>query len=295
MELGDKLKNGSEPQYDCLIFDVDDTLYPVSSGLSAEVTKNIIEYMINKLGIEESKVPEMCVQLYKDYGTTMAGLRAVGYDFDYDDYHSYVHGRLPYELLKPDHVLRNILQSLPIRKIIFSNGNDAHVAKVLNRLNLEGCFDDVISFETLNPIHNSSVSQNENVGEFQFNSIEHLLFVQRRVFAYTICDLYTDSKCPKSPVVCKPFEESFEQAFKIVKVNPQKALFFDDSIRNLQSGKRMGLHTVWVGASQRTEGVDYALESIHNIREALPELWEAVQKFAAVYSGEIPIETPVKA
>ncbi|KAG9133274.1 hypothetical protein Leryth_021795 [Lithospermum erythrorhizon] len=267
MELGDKLKNGSEPQYDCLIFDVDDTLYPVSSGLSAEVTKNIIEYMINKLGIEESKVPEMCVQLYKDYGTTMAGLRAVGYDFDYDDYHSYVHGRLPYKLLKPDHVLRNILQSLPIRKIIFSNGNDAHVAKVLNRLNLEGCFDDVISFETLNPIHNSSVSQNENV----------------------------DSKCPKSPVVCKPFEESFEQAFKIVKVNPQKALFFDDSIRNLQSGKRVGLHTVWVGASQRTEGVDYALESIHNIREALPELWEAVQKFAVVYSGEIPIETPVKA
>lgn len=31
--------------------------------------------MINKLGIEEEKVPEMCADLYKEYGTTMAGLR----------------------------------------------------------------------------------------------------------------------------------------------------------------------------------------------------------------------------
>jgi len=34
-----------------------------------------VEYMLQKLGIEESKVPELCVSLYKDYGTTMAGLR----------------------------------------------------------------------------------------------------------------------------------------------------------------------------------------------------------------------------
>lgn len=34
-----------------------------------------LEYMISKLGVEEEKVPEMCAELYKDYGTTMAGLR----------------------------------------------------------------------------------------------------------------------------------------------------------------------------------------------------------------------------
>ncbi|KAI7755364.1 hypothetical protein M8C21_004304, partial [Ambrosia artemisiifolia] len=107
----------SQSRFECLLFDVDDTLYPFSSGLSAECTKNIKEYMVNKLDIEESKVPEMCAQLYKDYGTTMAGLRAIGYEFDHDDYHSFVHGRLPYEYLKPDHVLRNLLVSLPIRKV----------------------------------------------------------------------------------------------------------------------------------------------------------------------------------
>lgn len=31
--------------------------------------------MIEKLGLEESKIPDLCNLLYKNYGTTMAGLR----------------------------------------------------------------------------------------------------------------------------------------------------------------------------------------------------------------------------
>lgn len=261
-----------EPKVDCLLFDVDETLYPLSSGLSPVCTKNIIEYMINKLGIEEDKAPVMCVQLYREYGTTMAGLKAIGYEFDNDDYHSYVHGRLPYEFLKLDPVLRSLLQSLPIRKVIFSNANEEHVARVLSRLGLEDCFDDVICFETLNPVSENSKCQDN--GEFE-----------------------PSKKLPTTPIVCKPVAFSFEQAFKIAGVNPQKTIFFDDSIRNIQTGKRMGLHTVWVGAAHRVEGVDYALESIHNIREALPELWDAEDdKKEKVYcSGEVAIETIVRA
>ncbi|KAK6142161.1 hypothetical protein DH2020_005216 [Rehmannia glutinosa] len=237
MEYEGSYQKMAEPKIECLLFDVDDTLYPLSSGISAECTKNIIEYMINKLGIEEDKVPVMCAQLYKEYGTTMAGLQAIGYDFDYDDYHSFVHGRLPYDWLKPDHTLRSLLHSLPIRKVIFSNGNEAHVAKVLSRLGLEDCFDDIICFETLNPTRKDN------------------------------------DELPKPPIVCKPFENSFEQAFKIAGINPQKT----------------------VGSSHRTKGVDYALESIHNMREALPELWEALEKSDVRYSGKPAIETYVKA
>ncbi|PIN25320.1 Haloacid dehalogenase-like hydrolase [Handroanthus impetiginosus] len=222
--------------------------------------------MIKTLHIEEEKVPVMCAQLYKEYGTTMAGLQAIGYDFDYDDYHSFVHGRLPYDWLKPDHTLRSLLHSLPIRKAIFSNGNEAHVAKVLSRLGLEDCFDDIICFETLNPTKKEKVTDESDVEEVA-----------------------------KTPIVCKPFENAFEQAFKIADINPQKTLFFDDSIRNLQTAKTMGLTTVWVGSSHRTKGVDYSLESIHNIREALPELWEVVEKSDVCYSGKPAIETYVRA
>ncbi|KAF2311820.1 hypothetical protein GH714_026922 [Hevea brasiliensis] len=234
--------------------DLDDTLYSLSSGLSQHVTKNIEEFMVQKLGIEESKVPELCVSLYKYYGTTLAGLRAVGYKLDYDDYHSskwffsyvylflfmksvcsntlsiysFVHGRLPYDILKPDLALKNLLHSVPVRKVVFTNADKRHAGKVLSRLGLEDCFEGVIA------------APNAGIA------------------------------LPKSPVVCKPFETAFDQ------------LFFDDSIRNLQTGKRLGLNTVWVGSSHRAEGVDCALESIHYIKEALPELWEASEKTEGV-------------
>ncbi|CAI0393363.1 unnamed protein product [Linum tenue] len=283
---GDQQHNGLSQKYDCLLFDVDDTLYPLSSGLAPEVANNIQDYMTEKLGIMENKVQELCLSLYKYYGTTLAGLRAIGYKFDYNDFHSFVHGRLPYDTLKPDPVLRNLLQSLPIRKVVFTNADKAHADKVLNRLGLEDCFEQILCFETLNDSTkgNDAVEDEEAAEVFDINE-------------YSAAP-NAGISLPKSPVVCKPFEEAFEEVFKIASINPNRTLFFDDSLRNIQTGKRMGLHTVRVGTSNRTEGADYALESIHNIKEALPELWDtaATDKTDGMrYSTEVAIETEVKA
>ncbi|MCH80528.1 haloacid dehalogenase-like hydrolase [Trifolium medium] len=109
-----------KPKYDCLLFDLDDTLYPLSSGLATAILQNLKDYMVEKLGIEHTKTDDLCNLLYKNYGTTLAGLRAIGYDFDYDDYHNFVHGRLPYENLKADPILRNLLLSLPYRKLFLA-------------------------------------------------------------------------------------------------------------------------------------------------------------------------------
>ncbi|XP_020871978.1 suppressor of disruption of TFIIS isoform X1 [Arabidopsis lyrata subsp. lyrata] len=233
----------STPRYECLLFDLDDTLYPLSSGLSEACANNIMEFMVPKLGIEEDKVVELNQLLYRKYGTSMAGLKAIGYEFDNDEYHSYVHGRLPYENLKPDPVLRNLLLSLPFRKLVFSNGDDVHVVKALKRLGIEDCFERIISFETLNPKTNE---------------------------AEVSC---VTGHLSENLVICKPTEIAFEKAFDIAQLNPHKSLFFDDSIRNIQTGKVMGLHTVLVGKSRKVDGSDYALESIHNMKEAFPELW----------------------
>ncbi|XP_022155113.1 uncharacterized protein C24B11.05-like [Momordica charantia] len=280
MENGDQFKQFPDARYECLLFDLDDTLYSFNSGLAKEITKNIQEYMIQKLGVEE-KVPEICISLYKIYGTTMAGLRAIGYNFDYDDFHSFVHGRLPYDMLKPDPVLRNLLLSLPIRKLIFTNADMAHATRVLKRLGLEDCFEAILCFETLNP--NKGTVDDEAGSE---------------IFDINQCMSSQNSglDLPKTPVICKPFEEAFKKVFKIADISPQKTLFFDDSIRNLQTGKSTGLHTVLVSNSQRSKGVDHAFESIHNIREGLPELWEVEEKADSVTcSGKVAIETSVRA
>ncbi|KAF8102427.1 hypothetical protein N665_0198s0131 [Sinapis alba] len=259
--------NISTPRYECLLFDLDDTLYPLSSGLSEACANNIIEFMVEKLGIDEDGVVELNQILYKKYGTSMAGLKAVGYEFDNDEYHRFVHGRLPYENLRSDPVLRNLLLTLPLRKLVFSNGDEVHVTKALKRLGIEDCFERIISFESLNP----------KVNETEV-SIEDYL--------------------PEIPVICKPAEIAFEKAFDIAQLNPHTTLFFDDSIRNIQTGKAMGLHTVLVGKSEKVEGSDHALKSIHNMKEAFPELWSESNNKESKrigYATQISIETSVHA
>ncbi|EYU26599.1 hypothetical protein MIMGU_mgv1a010834mg [Erythranthe guttata] len=287
------------PKYDCLLFDLDDTLYPISAGLATSVLKNIQDYMIEKLRIEESKIDDLCNLLYKNYGTTMAGLRAIGYDFDYDEYHSFVHGRLPYENLKPDPVLRSLLLSLPMRKVIFTNADKIHAVKVLRKLGLEGIFEGIICFETLNPTHRSTASDDEDDIEFVGSTTHepppprsNEIFDIIRHFSQTNTNVGS-SGLPKTPIVCKPLESAIERALTIANIDPHRTLFFEDSVRNIQSGKRLGLQTVLVGKSQRVKGADYALESIHNLREAIPELWDELAEATNNYSGVSVMETSV--
>ncbi|CAN1231260.1 Uncharacterized protein C24B11.05 [Linum grandiflorum] len=278
MAYDGELQDGLSQKYDCLLFDLDDTLYPLSSGLAPQVASNIQEYMVEKLGIPEDKATALCLSLYKYYGTTMAGLRAIGYKFDYDDCHSFIHGRLPYESLKPDPVLRSLLLSLPIRKVIFTNADKAHAEKALTRLGLEDCFEQILCFESLNDPTKGKETVDEDSTE--------------------IFDINAGLSLPKTPVVCKPFDEAYLEVFKLASINPHRTVFFDDSLRNIQTGKRLGLHTVRVGTSSRTEGVDHALESIHNIKEALPELWDvtAMDKTEGLgYSAKVAIEAEVQA
>ncbi|KAG4924999.1 hypothetical protein JHK85_051558 [Glycine max] len=298
---------------------LDDTLYPLSTGLAKACGQNIkvfysfvggadtsgsidLDYMVEKLGIDKSKIDDLSNLLYKNYGTTMAGLRAIGYDFEYDEYHSYVHGRLPYENLKPDPVLRNLLLSLPYRKLIFTNSDKVHAVKALSKLGLEDCFEGIICFETLNPIHKSSVSDDEDDIEFVGGSGTTIPAPKKDVNSFQIFDLIShfakpnpNTVLPKTPIICKPSENAIELALKIANLNPQRTLFFEDSVRNIQAGKRVGLHTVLVGKSQRIKGADYALESIHNLREAVPELWEGDIKSEVAYPGKHSVETSVTA
>ncbi|KAL0915101.1 hypothetical protein M5K25_015502 [Dendrobium thyrsiflorum] len=272
-------KEQRSSKVDCLIFDLDDTLYPLSSGLAGECLKNIGEYMVEKLGIERSKVSELSNLLYKNYGTTMAGLRAIGYSFNYDDYHSFVHGRLPYEKLKPDPILRHLLLSLPIRKVIFTNADKVHAARVLSKLGLEDCFEGIICFESLNDPNYEFCGSNN-----LFDILEH----SARPIA--------GAELPKTPILCKPSEFAMELALKLANIDPQRAIFFDDSVRNIQAAKRIGLGTVLVGSSHAVKGADHILESIHNIREALSELWEEDDKSEEVlYQSKIAIATSVTA
>ncbi|KAH9625478.1 hypothetical protein KSS87_018337, partial [Heliosperma pusillum] len=152
---------------------------------------------------------------------------------------SLVHGKLPYDhLLKPDLAMRKKLLSLPIQKVIFTNADKRHASEVLKRLELEDCFESIICFETLNPtnINGGDETKAYNGSSGIFDILEY--------------QPSSDVILPETPVVCKPFELAFEQAFKIAQIDPKRTLFFDDSVPNVNMGKSLGLHTALVGKSQ---------------------------------------------
>ncbi|XP_010522301.1 PREDICTED: uncharacterized protein C24B11.05 [Tarenaya hassleriana] len=224
----------------CLIFDLDDTLYPLKTGLAAAVKKNIDDFLVERFGFSESKASSVRVELFKTHGSTLAGLRALGHDVSPDDYHSFVHGRLPYDAIEPNSKLRNLLHRIKQRKIIFTNSDRNHATKVLERLGLEDCFEEIICFETMNP----------------------------SLFGSTRPD-------QRRPVVLKPSLAAIDIALRLSNVDPRRTLFLDDNVHNVAAGKSVGLRTVLVGRSEKTKEADYAVEIVTEIATAVPEIWSA--------------------
>ncbi|XP_073050225.1 phosphate metabolism protein 8-like isoform X2 [Primulina eburnea] len=142
---------GSVSLFDCLLFDLDDTLYSSHTGIGKALKQNVQDFLVEKCGFPESEAVNVNREFFRTYGSSLAGLRASGYDINPDEYHSYVHGRLPYDSIKPNILLRNILETIKQRKMIFTNSDRAHAMNALDRLGIRDCFEKIICFETMNP------------------------------------------------------------------------------------------------------------------------------------------------
>ncbi|KAM7280760.1 hypothetical protein ACFE04_007894 [Oxalis oulophora] len=223
--------------FNCLIFDLDDTLYPANTDFAQALKKNIDDFLIEKCGFGKDKASSLRVELFKSHGSTLAGLRALGYDISADDYHSVVHGRLPYELIKPNTHLRSLLRSINQRKIIFTNSDRIHAKKALKRLGIEDCFDQIICFETMNP----NLSKSTRPDEF--------------------------------PVLLKPSMDAFKLALRAADVDPRCTLFFDDNVQNIAAASASGLRTTLVGKKIKSKEADYVLEKINKLPQVIPEIW----------------------
>jgi putative hydrolase of the HAD superfamily len=96
---------------------------------------------------------------------------------------------------------------------------------VLSRLGLEDCFEGIICFETLNSTNKGNVvpieEDDTELGDTRPSTISSAeAFDINEYMSQTNASLVL----PKTPVACKPFEDAYEEVFKIANINPQRTV-----------------------------------------------------------------------
>ena len=141
------------------VFDLDNTLYPASCNLFAEVDVRIREFVADFLGLEQDEAYKVQKQFFKEYGTTLRGLMDV-HNLEPKKFLDHVHD-VDLSPVKANPALDKALEALPGRKIIFTNGDTPHAERVMNRLGVRHHFETVFDIVAADyvPKPNPSVYQ----------------------------------------------------------------------------------------------------------------------------------------
>ena len=121
------------------VFDLDNTLYPPTARLFDQMDERMRAWIVREIGISTDAAQELSQGYLAKYGTTLAGLMRHN-DIDAASFLLETHTLdLSHMLPVPD--LRTQIESLPGRKIVFTNGSRHHADKVTEALGLTGAFD----------------------------------------------------------------------------------------------------------------------------------------------------------
>jgi putative hydrolase of the HAD superfamily len=143
-----------------VLFDLDNTLYPASSGLMHSVDTRITEYVQNLLGLELAEAMTLRRQYFVDYGTTLRGLQH-HHAVDVEDYLAYVHDLALESFLASDAELDHLLSEVGATKAIFTNAPGDYARRVLEMLGIERHFEQIfdIRFHAFQPKPDPSAYQ----------------------------------------------------------------------------------------------------------------------------------------
>lgn len=123
------------------VFDLDNTLYPRTCNLFAQIDKLITHYVadVTKLPFDEARVLQKVY--YREHGTTLRGLMDK-YGIDPDHFLTSVHN-IDYSPVAAHPALVAAIKALPGRKFIFTNADTGHAKAVLERLGGSDLFDGI--------------------------------------------------------------------------------------------------------------------------------------------------------
>jgi putative hydrolase of the HAD superfamily len=144
-KTGDALLREDFRGVESWIFDLDNTLYPASCDLFAEIEMRMGLFISQLLGLDREAAHALRQRYYREHGTTLAGLMA-RHGTNPRHFMSFVHD-IDLSLIPPNPQLCALLGRLPGRKLVFTNGSAAHAQRVMARVGIEDHFCSVFDIE----------------------------------------------------------------------------------------------------------------------------------------------------
>lgn len=126
---------------DCWVFDLDNTLYPSSCNLFAQIDRNMTGFVGELLDLDPIEARKLQKQLYHRYGTTLAGLMHE-HKIEPQRFLERAHD-IDYSPVSPAPELAKALERLPGRRVIFTNGSRKHAERVLERQGIGHLFSEI--------------------------------------------------------------------------------------------------------------------------------------------------------
>ncbi|CAJ1454462.1 unnamed protein product, partial [Effrenium voratum] len=188
---------------DAILLDVDDTLYPVSSGFSDHRNGEVIcKYMVDFLGFESTSSAKILRDEYfQRYHSTMKGLNVAmqegrlpkpfyqeqlgQYWADHCDFARFLHAD-PRQV----EVIRSLSQDVGLKIAVFTNSPRQYALRCLDALGLRAFVPDEMVF-----------------------AVEDVL------------------------PACKPQPEAFKKVLDAIGAAPQRTVMFEDSMKNIRACK----------------------------------------------------------
>ncbi|MGZ2411932.1 putative hydrolase of the HAD superfamily [Sphingomonas sp. F9_3S_D5_B_2] len=121
------------------IFDLDNCLYPASTGLFDLIDERMAAFIQRLLSCDPQEARRVQKAHFHQHGTTLAGLMKE-HGVDAHDFLSDVHD-IPLDRVEVNPRLQRALAALPGRKLVFTNGDATYATRVLERIGIHGHFD----------------------------------------------------------------------------------------------------------------------------------------------------------
>lgn len=133
-----------------LLFDLDNTLYPASSGLFDYMREGMSAYVAELLGVNMEEATQLRRQHSSRYGSTLRWLRATREEIDIESFLQRIHPTNVANYLTFSEEPRQILSSIEIKKGVLTNAPREHAERVLEFYGITDLFDFVLDLRADN-------------------------------------------------------------------------------------------------------------------------------------------------